>query len=95
MGRYDNLQMKGDRVTEYNAGASEIRFADRTWSYVGSSRIRVSLLRLVGAADTAALYAERRDAESPSVLYIPAAAGRYDLYRKQRDACHDSEVDGF
>ena len=60
---------------------SEFRFGDRTWSYVGSSRIRSAMLRRVGESGTMVIYADQREVGSPGVLYIARGGGGYDLYR--------------
>jgi hypothetical protein len=67
---------------------SEFRFDGRTWSYVGSSRIRSNLLRLVGESGGLVVYADQRDADAPGVLYVPSGPDRYDLYREQRSMPH-------
>jgi hypothetical protein len=63
---------------------SELRFGDRTWGYVGSSRIRATLLRRIGESGNLVVYADQREAGNPGVLYISTGHGGFDLYREQR-----------
>lgn len=65
---------------------TEFRFGDKTWSYVGSSRIRSNLLRRIGESGALVVYADQREIDSPAVLYVSTGGGRFDLYREQRAA---------
>ena len=73
---------------------SEFRFGGRSWSYVGSSRIRSTLLRRVGESEGLVAYADQREAGNPGVLYVATGTGRYDLYREQRLIPHPAAGSG-
>ena len=61
---------------------NEIRYRDRTWSFVGAARTPSYRLKQIGKSeDGSAVYAENEDPALPRVVYVPKGEGVHELFR--------------